>query len=89
MKHHVGNEEQSQCCCIPFEKENVKSVEFDWDHEDFSIYEKDNLKKESMEVILGADVVCQESDCCNIARVIKYFLKKIFSCILYPWSARL
>ena len=78
MKHHVDNEEQSQCCCIPFEKEHVKSVEFDWDHEDFSIYEKDNLKKESMEVILGADVVCQESDCFNIARVIKYFLKKDF-----------
>ena len=29
-----------------------------------------------MDVILGADVVCQESDCYNIARVLKFFLNK-------------
>ena len=79
MKYHMNNEEHCKSCCIPLihgQEEKIKGVRFDWDDNDFSLYEKDGLIKKSMDVILGADVVCQDSDCYNIARVVKYFLVK-------------
>ncbi len=74
-KAHSNNKKQYNCCCVNDDMQ-VKGVAFDWETVDFSIYKKDGLKKESMDVILGADVICQESDCYNIARVLKYYLTK-------------
>ena len=80
MKHHSNNPDIMKLCCIPDGEEDTQAVPkciiFDWEDEDFSVYAKDGLERASMDVILGADVVCQESDCYNIARVLKFFLNK-------------
>ena len=81
MKHHSNNPDNMKLCCIPTGGEEdtqalPKCIIFDWEDEDFSVYARDGIERASMDVILGADVVCQESDCYNIARVLKFFLNK-------------
>ena len=79
---HEGQPAHAADCCIGKNGHDVVAMSVDWDRLDTTerLQEGDEKKvlpkEKSVDVMLGSDVICQESDCVGVARMLDYYLTR-------------